>query len=490
MSQAPNDHTFHSQFLLARNGCDHPSEFVHCTFGQWNLYSHPTLPVHRLVGYDRSPAGLVIGFPIKDSKLLCEPTELRIPSNRSATGEGIDALLRELSGRYLVLLLGEHPLAPRVYPDAFASLSMVYSEDRQVAASTTSLLHYHAGAVPTYPLGVFPDTGFHYYSGGLTDCNCCRRLLPNHSLDLASWTSSRFWPKEGIVPCSQGEEDVYVRRAVEAVRSNMVATALRPHTYGGLTAGRDSRVLLACTPPEIRSRTTYVTFDYLNMSEENLRDLHIADLLAKRHGLRHQVLKVNEASPEVRSSYFYRTGRAGSTNKSRDFYQTVLESLHMDAVWLTGFGGEVICMYYARDEDGMTRPSASELLHRVHQPEDHGMLPAIERWLSGFPRDYPNELIVELFYVENRVGSWACPHLYGAAPFFANIIPFCDRRYVEACYALPYAFRRSRTSQIRMIELADAALLKSPFEALTGVARLRRRLIRNRFYDCSRLFSR
>ncbi len=478
--------TFFGQFLLSPADRQAPAGFHRYSIGKWNLNAHSALPVHRLLNENGAIVGFVLGYPIREGALWYESNEFRLPSSSVSSEAAMLAFLNEMSGRYLVILLENHPLAPRIYPDAFASLSIVYSAEQQIAASTTSLLDYREGVEPRYPIGVYPDVGFYYYPAGLTDLSGCSRLLPNHELDLSTWESHRFWPKIAFFPCAADQSDVYVNRAIEAVRSNLVATAVRPLTYGGLTAGRDSRVLLACTPPEIRNRTEYITFNYPNRSDSNQKDMHIAKILAKRHNLRHRVLNVQNASSAVRSSYFYRIGRAGGTGKASDFFQAAIESLEMGATWLTGFGGEVSCMYYAIDEDRSNRPSAADLLNRIDLREDHGCLAAVSRWLEKFPADFPDELLVELFYIENRVGSWACPHLYGAAPFLANIIPYCDRRYVEACLRMPYAFRRSRASQVRMIQLADPSLLETPFEALTGLTLWKRRLLRNRFFDLSK----
>ncbi|MFO1008225.1 MAG: hypothetical protein U0929_19860 [Planctomycetaceae bacterium] len=479
---------FHGQFRLTRVERGMPPGFLRSQCGGWILDSHPALPVHRLVNDAGAQVGFVLGYPIQNGHLFLEPGDLRFHNPNGSATEAVTDFLNKTSGRYLVVILDGHPQSPVVYPDAFASLAVVYSPEKQIVASTTSLLEYHDGTATRYPINVYPDVGFFYYPAGLTDMRHCFRLLPNHQLDLSTWQVCRFWPLAPFYPCEEDRKDEYILKAIEAVRENLVATAVRPTTYGGLTAGRDSRVLLACTPQSIRDRTEYITFNYPNRKDSNLKDVHVSKILAKRHHLRHRIVNVRTPSEDVRSTYFYRIGRAGGTGKSSDFFQAAYESLDMDSAWLTGFGGEVSCMYYVTDEDQVSRPTAANLLDRICQSQEHGCLEAVQRWLDGLSPDFPNELLVELFYIENRVGSWACPHLYGAAPFLVNLIPYCDSRYVQACLTLPYAFRRSRASQMRMIELADPSLLETPFETLTGWALWKRRLLRNRYFDFSKWF--
>lgn len=481
---------FHDQFVITSESWDAPPDFCQMTVGRWTIWTHPSSPVHVLNTSRNEPVGVIIGMPIVGHQLHFAPTEFRLP-DASGPIEAVEKFLDETSGRYVLALLTHESLSPRVYPDAFATLSLVYSPSAQRIASTTSLLNYRPGTTPAYPINVYPDTGFYYYPAGLTDDPNCSRLLPNHQLDLNSWTTERFWPREAIEPCAGGQQGPLVERAVNVIRDNLIASAPAGHpTYGSLTSGRDSRVLLACTPQAVRQRTNYITFEYEGRPAycDFEVDSHIGGVLARKCGLQFQRIPAGEVSPEIRSSYFYRIGRAGGTGKARDFFQAAYQNLNMDGVWLTGFGGEVNCMYFVRDEDRRTRPSAAELLRRTHIPTEHGILEAVESWLSRIPSDWAGELIVELFYLENRVGVWACPHLYGAAPFFANLIPYSDRRYVKACYEMPYQFRRTRASQMAMIELADPSLLSIPFQRLTGLTLWQRRLLQNRFVDFTRWF--
>ena len=305
---------------------------------------------------------------------------------------------------------------------------------------------------------------------------------------MSTWNVSRFWPTEAFKPDSEKTIAHHISKIVPAIQNNIIAAQIEAKTiYCGLTAGRDTRVLLACTPPEVRAKTHYITFLYPEKTLGDRRDVHIGRKLSKLYGLDHKVLLVKPSSDEVKMRYFYRIGRSGGTGKSRDFYQAATEYLDMDSAWLTGFGGEVAIRYYHRSEDLDRRPTAESLLNRVHLPTKQPFVDSMNEWINGLPEGTNSELMVDLFYLEIRLACWACPHLYGAAPFKINLIPFSDRRVVQHCYLLPYEFRQKRTAQEAIIREADPRILELPFEQFTGFEGFIHRVKKSRFNPLSKL---
>ena len=317
----------------------------------------------------------------------------------------------------------------------------------------------------------------------MTDFEDCFRLLPNHRLDLDTWTTRRFWPVTAREPDPLSEVDRHVSHAVERLRNNMLAihgTGLT--VYSPLTAGRDSRTILACTPAEIRPDITYITLCFEEKGFGYVVDQHIGQLLAKRHNLKHLAVGVSEGSEQDKKQYFYRIGRAGGAGKTSRFYRTPLQSMDMNAIWLTGHGGAVAKRHYSVEARGRRlRLTATELLRRARLPLKEDFLAATDRWIQALPPDCSTELVLDLFYMEYRLGGWGAPHLYGTAPFRVKVIPYSDRRFVDACFSMPYKYRERYQAQGRMIELCDPELLKTPFQQLTGWEKWKRRLRLNRF---------
>lgn len=478
------DSPLYGQFTLSRRDLEVPPRFRRQECNGWRLYTHNSLPVHELLDPWGNRLGYLVGFVISEGKLHLSPTSFELPASQNLGEELIEQRLREFAGRYIFLLLSESPGSSLAYPDPFSSLAAVYSPNGKILSSTTSLLNFRDGCETTYPLDTFPNQKPNqFYPGDLTDFEDCYRLLPNHRLELDSWTVRRFWPQAGLQPDPMSEADRHVSHAVERLQANLSAIhATGQKIYSPLTAGWDSRVLLACAPADIRPDVEYVTICFKKKSFGYMVDQHISRLLAERHNLRHLPVAVTGSSKEDREQYYYRIGRAGGAGKATKFYRTPLTSLDMNAIWITGHGGEVARRHYAISaKDTILRPSAAELLRRSRLPQREEFLSATEEWMQGLPRDCSTALMVDLYYMECRLGGWAAPHLYGAAPFRVAMFPLSDRRLVDACLATPYKFRERYLVHHRMIEMCEPDMLKTPFEQLTGWTKWKHRLRLDRF---------
>jgi hypothetical protein len=83
----------------------------------------------------------------------------------------------------------------------------------------------------TYPLGLTPRQGV-------------RQILPNHHLELTSFAMHRDWP---VAPwATDPDVDTSVATISDLTIRNVQATVQATPCYLPLTAGRDSRMLLAC----------------------------------------------------------------------------------------------------------------------------------------------------------------------------------------------------------------------------------------------------
>ena len=107
-----------------------------------NLSVNHTLPIHKILDKKGAVLGYVLGYPIMNGRLLYESSIMCVWPEEKLTEKHIEDFLREISGRYLLLVEQESSGVAFVYPDPFASLSVVYSSERQIFASTTSLMHF------------------------------------------------------------------------------------------------------------------------------------------------------------------------------------------------------------------------------------------------------------------------------------------------------------------------------------------------------------
>jgi hypothetical protein len=265
--------------------------------------------------------------------------------------------------------------------------------------------------------------------------------LPNHYLDLDRWQPVRHWPGGPIARVGDTDAeavDALVCTIVAAVARTLRGVAAVHRCYVGLTAGRDSRMVLAAARD--LPGTTFVTFAYED--EARRGDLEVARAIAGRLALDHLAVPLRDPTESERARYLWRIGHCGHSAKAGTFDGACRRHLDPRRAWITGFGGEVGRGFYWRAGDqpeGGLSPEGA--LARMGLPADAETRAQVRAWLQEVPHQDLVDLL-DLLYLEQRMGCWAGPHMYGTAPFRANLTPFCHRQVIAAMMALPVAFRR------------------------------------------------
>lgn len=427
----------------------------------------------------RDERSAAVGWLIGDA-ISAEGEFLHAPVSLAATdAAAVPAWLNGLGGRFVCVLAAG--AEPAVYLDAGGGLGVVYSARDRLLASTLTLLTAAASSgkeIFRQSITAFPsEKPNQFIPGGLTAHPGIRRLLPNHHLDLIHWQAVRHWPCREIARVSERDTDGPLEEIAAALRQTILATARRGPIFCGLTAGRDSRMLLACARDAVDD-CAFFTFDYRathGPQRDHAIDLHIAEELARRFGLRHRILHPRPAPESLKNDYLLRIGYAGNWGKAQDFYEACAQQADLRATLLCGFAGEVGRGYYWHDGDDRSHLTAPELLQRMIGMAPPALCPALEEWMAGLPF-VDHHLLLDLLYLEHRLGTWAGPHLYGAASFRRKIVPLADPRIFRAMLSLPVEFRRQQRMAHGVIERQWPELLAVPFQDFSGLSRVADRL--------------
>ena len=277
------------QFVLARS-LEAPEGFQTDALGSWTLAYHPTLPVITMrAGGTGSPdtgagrLGWLVGYPITaEGRLLAAGSTVSVAAPDDPIG-----FVDSLGGRFLAMFVD--CATPAIYPDAAGTYSSVFSAGLEMVASTPGLIPYDESTGDRLELveqlGI-PLTNS-MYPLGMTPRHGVRQLLPNHHLDLKSWTMVRHgprWRERGSVDVEES-----VARIAEIVRRNVAAVMDAFPCYLQLTAGNDSRMVLACAR-EQRSKLATYTLRIPDLSGRN--DAHVAARISERVGVEHQVVPI------------------------------------------------------------------------------------------------------------------------------------------------------------------------------------------------------
>lgn len=451
------------QFVLSESRREVPPGWRWRSIAGTELATAPLLPVSPVTHPAVGACAWLIGDAIYEGALLTE-AGIGLGDGESGPLDAVLDLLSDLGGRYVAIVNAEG--RRRLYPDAGATRSLTYAPDERAAASGPAALFpttYGERYDSAFAAAVGMPDEDHWYPAGLTPHFGVHRLLPNHYLDLDSWSVTRSWPESPPPPCTGAEA---VPQVAALVGESLSAAGADGGGALSLTAGQDSRALLACSRRTLQDATFFCF-----LTEEDSVDAHMARRLAQGAGLELRELPVREATADQTSDWLRRTGHAVS-GAIRRIHPT-LALLESSRIVLPGMAGEVARAYYWKPRDVPSlRITANELVERMHLPAHPRFVEATARWLGPL-EGYPLPLMLDLAYIEHRLGCWSGPQAYGSDPYGRTLIPLARRAIFELMLGLPERYRREERLAPDLCRLLWPELLDLPFNRYTGLRRHR-----------------
>ena len=440
------------QFVLSRTQSALP--WQRDSLSGWHLAVENKLPFVRIRCEDQ-PAGWLLGHAIGPDGTLVED-ELHLHTDQ------LEEAIYEHGGRFLVIL----PLLGRVYLDPCGLLGAVYCEHAGLVASSLSLIPYdehtqdraeliQAMGIPfndaMYPVGMTPRYGI-------------ERILPNHYLDLHSWQTTRHWPVEGFptvknVPAAVAEITEITRRQLRTV---VQQGPVMMH----LTAGKDSRMLLACAKDFVQ-QIDYTTADFKDNTSKT--DCVTAKKLAEIAGVQHRVLKWMDPEEADLDLWLHRTGMC--SGEYRGWRASTMYKHQIDPYRPRIFGnvGDIARGIFWRPNDTATTVITAERLleHCGGCASTPETLEQLNKWLQTAIAQDSLQLL-DLFYLEQRLGCWAGIWTYAEADFCGYpALPYSHRRLMELMISLPHKYRRDGTLAQDVVSREWPELMQFPFATST-----------------------
>lgn len=375
--------------------------------------------------------GVVFGFPIDlpGKKVLTDDHHLDF-----ALGADLDVfaeqVLRALGGRFVWICAA--PEAPRIYLDCAGLVPCVYDPDLQIAGTTaTALLDDDAyeSRFDNYLYNRLRVGVDGFIPAGHTAHTGLKRLLPNHYLDLNSWTAHRHWPTGDIPQVADPREAIaeiitIVRDQIEALigADKRVAQAL--------TAGHETRMLLGVARPFLEQ----VDFVTVVGSDRHAVDSIMARRIAAGEGLNHRELPRKTADEAARNLFIRRGGNC--VVDSNSYYAPSVAPIARSHNFVGGLGGELArAFFWQADDKPDLEITPSRLLGRFGQPDEAQLHPALADWLDHAPTDNALSLL-DLAYVEHRMGPWSGGQFCND-PTLVRYAPLFTRRSSELMLGLP-----------------------------------------------------
>lgn len=430
------------------------------SFGDYFLTVGPGIGRHQVVDAQGTDVGWIIGFPIDlaGEKLVSE--RLTVPAvydgdpNRFA-----ETVLESLAGRFLwAASLGDEL---RLYPDCSALVPCVFDPDKSMAGSTATALMSDTEYQDRFLSEAYSGFGIDqhgWFPGGLTAHQGLERLLPNHFLDLRTWQCHRFWPKKDLRATLDPEASI--KALIDQVRRQLSVLSKADKTVAiSLTAGRDTRILLACARPFIND----VVFTTVVAGDSHSCDTVMARKISRDLGLNHIELPRCKASPERRDRYLRRGGHCVADGNSW-FFPSVAP-IAQNHVMFGGAGGEAGRAFYWKDTDtSSTELNGRILAGRFGFPGHPVLVERLDNWLEQ-TRQTDSLVNLDLAYIEHRMGPWGGAQMC-SDPTLVRFAPFVTQPIIESLLTLPPEWKRSQGIVDEVMKIAWPELSRYPFNSL------------------------
>lgn len=262
-----------------------------------------------------------------------------------------------------------------------------------------------------------------------------------------------------------------------------------------LTGGHDSRILLAAVPEGRRGGLRTLT-----LGAGVTADVRIAAELSARHGMRHQIHRLDEQRwPEPGEAHTLALAAARALEclaSPLALAPLLLAESHLEQGHrLSGLGGEVARgFYYAgQPTHATTGPQLVERLARWRLFSNEAVAPdALEpRALAAAREDTlatlqglfaPGDWLraTDEFYLLHRMHRWAGVHGTVAAVRRHLVNPMFDRRFIELALAVAPADKRDSLLLGRLMSRLDGELAAIPLDSGLVPAVLGTRSVRSR----------
>lgn len=405
--------------------------------GDFWLQTGEGLPVISIIDGTGHSCGLLLGFLLDlDSRNRPEAQwqtdALFDPANPNAFALHV---LNSLGGRFLIILAGRD--VTRIYPDSGAQVTCVYDHEKGQAGSTAMALMDEAEYAQRFQQTLYEQLGVDgegWFPAGLTAHRGLERLLPGHFLDLDTGRFQRFWPAEQpelhADPLQLTDEIITI---IQAQIAAITAAGRRPVI--ALTAGYDSRFILACARPFLEQADVMTVVD----DHQHSKDTIVSRQITRRFGLNHIELTQVRATREERDLFILRGGHCNADANSWLHPSTIPIANSHD--YIGGVGGGYVSGYLWRDADTADLSvTAAMLCHRFGLAATDKVVAAFQAWLDGLP-PLDAFTILDLAYLENRQAPWASAQ-FCCDPTLVRYAPMLSWPVVRRVLSLPPQWRR------------------------------------------------
>ena len=438
---------YRNQYLVTTNTAERFHSFVPFTFCGLSVFSDCTLPVHQSSN-DRHCL-LLLGFALDPENHTHSnqtiANELLLSCDESSS---LFTHLERIGGRFVILVGDVGPQGSslkKIIGDACSLRQMHYGHRDGYFYLTSSIkmfLDYINDQVQVrnekaifmnHSQFAWNDHG--WYCDEEPD-DRLKRLLPNHYFDYASNRVFRI-PFQSLDDKLRSS-DVY-DICTSVLKGTYKALLNRYALLQPLTAGMDSRMLLASTREFVKELQFYI-FDFERADRR--MDIYIAAQIAKENHLNFRILRTQQLTDTFRDEYkkehvFPRLNAGTRGIQYHYFNHRTGKFINMN-----GNCGEILRSYLGFCKGKISR---HRMYYYTRYSEEFPFLrAAIENWydeaVNAIRDTYVS--ILDLFYWELKMGVWGAQYPFEQDIAMEECSPFNNKRLLLTFMSIPATLRR------------------------------------------------
>jgi hypothetical protein len=278
----------------------------------------------------------------------------------------------------------------------------------------------------------------YWWPGNATPFSNVKKLLPNHYLSLRTGEAVRFWPYHDYTPRSK---DSVLELMAERLPALMSAIASRGKTAVAITAGWDSRMILAACRT-ILSQLEFMTIQQIGMQQDHA-DMVIPKLLSQQLNFKYDAIK-SGTKQDVRESFrqVYKDSIFYYHEKWLPDAQIIFDKFQQSTITVVGSMAETGRLFYDWAFRNNTAISSEMLAAATGLGNHPFVLKEFDRWLQGTDdlKGYP---IADIFYWEQRAGRWLATSQLEFGLVWKDIFsPFNNRELLTAMLSVDQSIRK------------------------------------------------
>lgn len=313
------------------------------------------------------------------------------------------------------------------------------------------------------------------FFGDGTIYNGVKHLLPNHYLDIENNITERFWiDKEDEVTLDEA-----IKEVAEILKGSLLSISKRQKMMIAVTAGWDSRVLLAASK-EIKDKVSYFV-STMNILSHNHMDVRVPRKLLEKLGLE---LNVIEDLQPLRDDFTKSLKK--NVSRARVLPKTLTIQHHYDfsqnKISVNGNGSEIARSFYGNEHPTSSEIDGKYIMEAMKCPRNFIYVEnELNEWLNEARviSEEQNMNIMDLFYWEQRMGNWGTMYQAEQDIAIEEFCPYNNRKLLMIMLKVnsKYRVHPDYIFYKKLIEYLWIDTLQEPINPTSVKSKLRRMLV-------------